>query len=398
MKSTVAAVDFGTSKIVTLVAENSGATRCDIVGAGIVSYNGFLEEGWNNPMEVDDALRQSIAEAERQSRHKIREVNVGVPGAFTKAFVTEVKVTLSGPDPHVTGADVKAVFKQAQEDLGALPGVLIHSSPAWFKVDNGKKTLEPVGLKGRELSAMISVVTANRFFVDDVNTRLHNMDIVVKNFFSTVVGEAMLYLPEEDRDRTAMLLDVGYLNTDVMVVEGDALIFYKSIEIGGGHIAAELAEALDVSFKQAEEKLKQPFAFGSSASSESYEIPATEESAAKTFTHDEVAQVITGQVDKLAEAILQALKDGNVKMGNWSNVYMTGGGLAFNRGGKDYLSVKLGRNVRDTPKRTVKMNSAIYSSTMGLMDLIIDTMQQQEAPADNLVGKVGDFFRTLLGG
>lgn len=398
MKSTVAAVDFGTSKIVTLVAENSGATRCDIVGAGIVSYNGFLEEGWNNPMEVDDALRQSIAEAERQSRHKIREVNVGVPGAFTKAFVTEVKVTLSGPDPHVTGADVKAVFKQAQEDLGALPGVLIHSSPAWFKVDNGKKTLEPVGLKGRELSAMISVVTANRFFVDDVNTRLHNMDIVVKNFFSTVVGEAMLYLPEEDRDRTAMLLDVGYLNTDVMVVEGDALIFYKSIEIGGGHIAAELAEALDVSFKQAEEKLKQPFAFGSSASGESYEIPATEESAAKTFTHDEVAAVVTGQVDKLAEAILQALKDGNVKMGNWSNVYMTGGGLAFNRGGKDYLSVKLGRNVRDTPKRTVKMNSAIYSSTMGLMDLIIDTMQQQEAPADNLVGKVGDFFRTLLGG
>ena len=37
MKTTVTSVDFGTSKIVTLVAENSGATRCDIVGAGIVT-------------------------------------------------------------------------------------------------------------------------------------------------------------------------------------------------------------------------------------------------------------------------------------------------------------------------------------------------------------------------
>ena len=44
MKTTVASIDFGTRKIVTLVAENSTATRCDIVGAGIVSYDGFLAE------------------------------------------------------------------------------------------------------------------------------------------------------------------------------------------------------------------------------------------------------------------------------------------------------------------------------------------------------------------
>ena len=35
MKSTIAAIDFGTSKIVTLVAETSGTQRCDIIGAGI---------------------------------------------------------------------------------------------------------------------------------------------------------------------------------------------------------------------------------------------------------------------------------------------------------------------------------------------------------------------------
>ena len=43
MKSTIAAIDFGTSKIVTLVAETSGSERCDIVGAGITMYDGFLD-------------------------------------------------------------------------------------------------------------------------------------------------------------------------------------------------------------------------------------------------------------------------------------------------------------------------------------------------------------------
>ena len=398
MKTTVTSVDFGTSKIVTLVAENSGATRCDIVGAGIVTYNGFLEDGWNNPAEIDDCIREAISQAEKQSHHKIREVNVGVPGAFTKVYVTEARVSLTGPDPHVTANDVRAIFKTATENLGTLPGEIIHSSPAWFRVDDGKKTLEPVGIKGRELTAMISFVVGNRFFLDDVTTRLQNMDIKPKHFFSTPAGEAMLYLPEEDRDRTAVLIDIGFLNTEVMAVEGDALIFHKCIDIGGGHIAADLSEGLDISFKNAEEKVKQPFVYSMSATSETYEIPASGDVPGRTFTREEVSPIITARVDEIAAEIRKALEDSGVKLGNWSNVYLTGGGLAFNRGGKDYLSSKLGRPVRDTPKRTVKMSSPIYSSTMGLMDLIIDTMEQQRQPASGVAGKLGDFFRSLVGG
>jgi len=398
MKTTVASIDFGTSKIVTLVAENSSATRCDIVGAGIVTYNGFLEEGWNDPQEIDDCLREAISQAEKQSHHKIREVNVGVPGAFTKVYVTEARVSLTGPDPHVTANDVRAIFAEAQKNLGTLPGEIVHSSPAWFRVDDGKKTLEPVGIKGRELTALISFVVANKYFLDDVSTRLQNMDIKPKNFFSTPAGEAMLYLPEEDRDRTAVLIDVGYLNTEVMAVEGDALIFHRCIDLGGGHIAADLAEALDISFKNAEEKVKQPFVYSMSATPETYEIPASGEQPGQNFTREQVSPIITARVDEIAEEIKKALEESGVKLGNWSNVYLTGGGIAFNRGGKDYLSSKLGRPVRDTPKRTVKMSSPIYSSTMGLMDLIIDTMEQQRQPASGVAGKIGDFFRSLVGG
>ena len=400
MKTTVTSLDFGTSKIVTLVAENSGAQRCDIVGAGIVTYNGFLADGWNNPAEIDDCIREAISQAEQQSHHKIREVNIGVPGAFTKVYVTEARVSLTGADPHVTANDVRAVFKKATENLGleTLPGEIINSSPAWFRVDDGKKTLEPVGLKGRELTALISFVIGNRFFLDDVTTRLRNMDIKPKHFFSTPAGEAMLYLPEEDRDRTAVLIDIGYLNTEVMAVEGDALIFHKCIDIGGGHIAADLSEALDISFKNAEEKIKQPFVYSMSATPETYEIPAMNEQPARSFTRDEVAPIITARVDEIATEIKKALEESGVKLGNWSNVYLTGGGVAFNRGGKDYLSSKLGRPVRETPKRTVKMSSPIYSSTMGLMDLIIDTMEQQRQPASGVAGKIGEFFKSLVGG
>ena len=41
MKTQIAAIEFGTSKIVTMIARNSGMDRLDIVGSGTVPYDGY---------------------------------------------------------------------------------------------------------------------------------------------------------------------------------------------------------------------------------------------------------------------------------------------------------------------------------------------------------------------
>ncbi len=399
MKTTVAAIDFGTSKIVTLVAEHSGVQRCDVVSAGLAAYDGFLPDGWNNPGELDARILASISDAEDQCHRKVREISVGVPGTFTKVYVTEARVALKGTDPSVTGADIKAIFKAAEENLNLenSMGVIVHSSPAWFMVDSGKKTLEPVGLKGRELSALISFVVADKFFVDEVNQRLTGLGYTVSGFYSTVAGECMFFLPEEDRDRTSVLIDMGYLTTDVMVVEGDALMYLGSIDMGGGHIAADLAYGLDIPLKDAEEKIKRKYTYGIDMSGETFELPGVDGQRPRSFTRQEVTDIILPRVDEIAEEIQKKLEDSGAHLGNWSNIYLTGGGLSFNRGGKDYLATKLGRPVRETPKRTNNLNSHSYSSALGLMDLIVTTMEQSHQQAASSAGAVKSFFRSLLG-
>ena len=71
---------------------------------------------------------------------------------------------------------------------------------------------------------------------------------------------------------------------------------------------------------------------------------------------------------------------------------LTGGAMAINRGGKDFLSAKLGKPVRELPRKAVKLSSPAYSSALGLLDLIIDTATS--APQ----GGMGSFFRSLFGG
>lgn len=397
MKTTVATIDFGTSKIVTLVAENSGSQRCDIVAAGISRYDGYLDEGWNNPEGLEEAIRRSLADAEEQCGTRIREINVGVPGAFTRVYATKATVSLSGTDPRVTSKDVRAAFNLAAEKLEDIPGVVIHSSPAWFMVDSSKKTLEPVGMKGREMTAFISFVVGNRYFIDDVTTRMAELGIQVSGFFSTTAGEAMLYLDEQARDHTSVLIDMGYLNTEIIGVEGDAVIYHKVIPAGGGDIAVALADELDISLTDAEE-IKRKFVYGIDAGEEKFEVPGADGEKAAVFTREQVKPVICGAVDEIAEQIKDAIDNDFGGLGNWSHVLMTGGGLSFNRGGREYLGGRLGRAVEDIPRRTTKLNSHSFSSSLGLMDLIIDTIEQQRAPSGGVGSKVAGFFKSLLGG
>ncbi len=396
MRSTISAIDFGTCKIVTLVAETSGAQRCDIVGAGISDYDGYMDGEWNNADALNDCILASVKEAQTQSKRVIREINVGVPGEFTRVYAVETSITIQGADPRVTPKHVEKIFESADKQLLPVRGVVIHRSPAWFMVDGGKKTLEPVGLKGTDLKAMVSFVVADTFFLDDVMARFSDLNITVSGFFSSCTGEAMLYLLEEDRDKTAFLIDIGYLCTDIMAVEGDAIIFQKTVPVGGGHIAADIAEGLEISLENAE-KIKRDFVYGISTITQSYMVSSGDGVKTTTYTQEEVSAVLEPRVDEIADLIKESIESSGIKLGNWSTFYLTGGGLSLNRGGRDYLAARLDKPVRDTIKRTIKLSSPVYASAMGLMDLILDTIESRNAPTGGVAGGIKDFFRSLLG-
>jgi len=391
MKNTVTAIDFGTSKIVALVAETSTRTRCDIKGAGFSAYAGFADGQWNDPAVLNEAIANAVHEAENQSHLRIREVSVGVPGEFSRVYTVESKLDLQGADPHVTVRNIEDLFRKAVDELGQVRGVIIQRSPAWFMVDEGKKTLEPMGMRGNSLRALVSFVVADQFFLDDVSERFRAMNIVVNSFFSAPVGQTMLFVPAEERDHTALLIDVGYLNTEVMAVEGDAIIFHQTLPMGGGNIAADVAYGLDIPLDSAE-NIKKAYVFGVSAGNDTFTEP-DRDGVSKTFTREEVSAVLEPRVEEIAEAIHDAVKASGVRLGSWSVAYLTGGGLAINRGAREFLSAKLDRPVRDLPRKTSKMSSPIYTSALGVLDVTIDTLVNANANRG-----VRAFFNNLFGG
>ena len=108
-KTQIAAIEFGTSKIVTIIAQNGGIDRLEFLGTGTVPYDGFQNGDWNTPGQMIQRVRDSIAAAELEANQKIKEIYVGVPGAYIHVCCAEAEIELK--DEGVTEEDIRAKFE-----------------------------------------------------------------------------------------------------------------------------------------------------------------------------------------------------------------------------------------------------------------------------------------------
>ena len=395
MKTQVAAMDFGTSKIVTLIAQSGGVNRCDIIGSGTVPYDGFAEGDWNTPEQLARVARDSISAAELEANSKVREIYIGVPGEFVHVRTGEAEITLPEAG-EISEEDVNRVQDAVAEELkiADLGGYVMHRSPAWFIVDDGKKTMMPLGAHGERLRAQVSFVVAEPVFVEDMKNLLGGMGITILGFLSPTLGESLLLLSLEDRDRAAMLVDVGYLNTEVSVIEGDAITYHAMLPLGGGQITADLCEELRIPMRAAEQ-IKRRYVFNPDEfDQDAYSEVVGAGGERLSFPREYVKRPVEKSVDELCDMIDLTLKnDAAGLMGPRSQVFLTGGGIALMRGGREYLATKIGRPVKVPVAKTAKMNSPVYASALGLVDLIFDSIEQQSPKEAGGIKKLRSLFK-----
>ena len=389
-KKSISILDFGTSKILALQAEEISGQKLTISSVGMAKYDGFMNGRWNDPDKVQDAIAAAIEAMEEKSKAQIKHVYVGVPGEFVRIYVVESSVALQGADPKVTAEDVENLQRQATEQLEKPSGAIIHRSPAWFRIDEGAKTLEPIDQKGSTLEGMISFVVADQFFVTDVTEKLRKNHIEVDGFFSSSVGEALQLVPFEERDRTAILIDVGYLSTEVMAVEGDAVIWQRIVPFGGAHITLDLVYGFQKSFDLCE-KVKRSFSFSETVK-QGIEVEM-EDGKVEKFDGAQVDLIIKARVDEILEMVQDAIDKSGVKVDRESIYYMTGGGMMTMKDARYYITEKIGHNVREGKAKIDKLKpTQIFASGSGLLELVFNLLDQ-DAQEESFLDKIKHIFR-----
>lgn len=392
-KRQIAAIEFGTSKIVTIIAREGSIDRLEFMGTGTVPYDGYCDGDWRTPGQMIHRVRDSISAAELEANDKIREIYVGVPGEYVHVCCAEAEIKLG--EDGVTEESMDLVQDAAAEklDIAKIGGLVLHRSPAWFQVDDGKKTVEPAG-HGEVLRACTSFMVADPQFVEDIKEIIGSLDIAILGFLSPTLGESFLLLPIEDRDRVAVLIDCGYLSTELSVVRGEAIVYHAILSCGGAHITEAISKQLRIPMRAAEQ-IKRSYVFNPDEFDQNSIFEVYDARGRRlTFTREAVSECVEGAMNDICVMIDLTLKeDAYHFMGNRSQVYLTGGGIAMMRNGRDYLAEKIGCPVKATAPKTAKMNSPVYSAALGLLDLTFDSIERHDQAEERIAGKIGNFFR-----
>ncbi len=382
MKTIAAAIEFGTSKIVTLIAESSGfsSSRCNIIGSGTVPYDGYSidETGenvvWNKPEGLFDAIERSIRAAESKAKRSIQDIYVGVPceNIFVRTAISEVDV--QSPDERITFEDISNVMDAAADQLGLIETGLsvLHRSPAWFKVDGGKNMMRPQNCRGKKLQAQVSFIVADTNFIEDVRNLMGDLGITVNAFLAPTMGAAMLLIPFDERDRNSVvLIDAGYLNTELSVIEGDGITYHAVLPMGGVDITLALQEGLGIGMKEAE-TIKRRFNFKPDQFEEESDFEVRyPDGTVITLSRKFIQDTIENECSEMIKMIDQTLEYAKEHISPRSPIYLTGGGLQM-RGFKDYMGNQLGHGIKLPVARAAQLNHPWFASALGLMDLVMD--------------------------
>lgn len=385
MAQDVAILDFGSGKIDVLIGERGVNNTICINGMGECDYAGFVGGEWLEPDQVGYAIGRAINNAETNSRTKIKYLYVGVPGEFTTVVCRDAGVSLT-KKRKVTEADVDMLHAQGDVFENDPDYTLINVGPVYYTLDDDRRLVQPVGMTSTKLGGHISYVLAENRFIDFVGGILDNLGIESVEYVSSVLAEELLLFDEITRDQYVVLIDVGYITTSVAVGRGDGLLGLYNFSLGGGHITGDLAMAFDISFSQAE-SLKRKVVLSLNASdADVYEIVDRENRI--PFSAKVVNEIVMERIKLIASMIEKCLNKCEYDYPDYIPYHLTGGGLCYLKGGRDYLSKRLNKPVEIVNPSMPPFSRPHMSSSIGLMDMMLN---QQP------IAKKKGFFARLFG-
>ena len=301
-----AVLDIGSSKIVCLCGSFVNRDGITVHGVSVCPYNGYQVGSFSDHRSLQNAIVEVISKTEQEARMRIREVAISVPAPFCKIVLTEATLPIGSRSKRVMAEDIDDVISLSLKKVKLNGYVLMHSTPVSFTVGGVVSSALPTGAKTEELGALVSHMYVNEEFSRAMEQALSPLDIEVSMSVSAQLCAALAVIPEKERVRPAILIDVGYTHTDVSIVENAALTDIRSIDVGGKQLASDLAFGLDIPLDTAEQ-VKRRFVFLQEPLS-STEIVRTP-NGAKRVDHAAIELILEARAGELVTLIRSAIKE-----------------------------------------------------------------------------------------
>jgi cell division protein FtsA len=249
-KSVIVALDIGTTKVCTLIAQKSGK-NLDILGVGSYPSQGLKKGSVVNIEKTVESIRHSIEEAKLMAGiEELESATVGIAGNHIYCFNSSGVVPVKNKE--INQSDVDRVIEAAKAVLIPSDREVLHVIPQEFKVDNTVGIKNPIGMCGSRLEVNVHIVTGKTPLIHNLVKCVEQAGLQANEVILQPIASSKSVLSQEEKELGVVLIDIGGGTTDIAVWKEGSLLHSQIIPLGGNHFTNDLAVALKIPHNEAE--------------------------------------------------------------------------------------------------------------------------------------------------
>tara|TARA_B100001123_G_C15297790_1_gene1019874 strand:- start:1158 stop:2405 length:1248 start_codon:yes stop_codon:yes gene_type:complete len=249
-----AGLEIGTSKICVVVGEVDSDGSIKILGIGQAPARGVRKGEIVDFETAQTCLHDALVQAEEKTDVMIGNVYLAITGAHIESLCNRGSIRVpDGPVANeITEEDLDEVRELARDVSLPKQNVFLHSIIRDYCVDGQEKVQQPVGMLGK-------VVEADYHIIHGIKTRMQNtircvreIPIQVDEVVFSPIAAAQVMLSKEQKERGALLIDIGGGTTDYVMYLGGSVAQSGCIAVGGDHITNDISMVMNVPLTRAE--------------------------------------------------------------------------------------------------------------------------------------------------
>lgn len=328
----VASLDLGASKIACFIMRPEGARQADrsirVAGVGYVQSRGVRAGAIIDMEAASQAIAQAVERAEAMANVSIRGVRVSVPGAGCASHRVSAQVSL-GLKP-ISDLDLNRAIASALAQVRFPNRRAIHLLPVSWSVDEQTGVRDPRGLNGRNLGLELLVVTIDENVFNNIVQCVAQAHLEVHAIVSAPLAAAVAALEEDEKELGCICIDMGASSTTLAVFMGGTLIHVDCLNVGGGHVTADIARGLSTTLAGAErlKTLHGSAIASSNEDRETVEAPPRGDDrggAPIVVPRSILKGIIAPRVEEIFELLREKIKASGVHVEPGAGIVLTGG-------------------------------------------------------------------------
>ncbi|MDD4924191.1 MAG: cell division protein FtsA [Dehalococcoidales bacterium] len=379
----IAAIDVGTTKICTIMAEVDENGLPTVLGVGVVPSNGLHKGMVADFKDAKESIQLSVMKAEQAAGYKMESACVGITGKHISSVNNHGVVSITHARKIVHPGDLERVLKIARDIELPQGREILHVIPRSYALDGQTGINSPVGMHANRLDAETNIITAASTSVQNLAKCVRSSGVKVEDIVLEPLASAEAVLTEEEKQDGSILLDIGGGTTDVVVFQNGSAYYAFVLPVSGYHITRDVSIAAGISFDLAEEiKIKYGNVIPFSGS-----LPDKKDIVMGEFSisHDNLTKIISTRLEELLRLVMIELSEINFPNVASLNMVLSGGsanipGLAELAVSTTRLPARIGYPFR-LPGVSDALSNPMHATGVGLLlwKLINDEKQSRNA-------------------